>query len=153
MKKCPEKFALGLTVQSCQGVVECALILGLISVIVALAFQGGNRSGDKLLPAWGDGLTGCGTIGEFGSGETGLVFNSGMYHPEGLGSGCVGNPHTTHYSKTIQKFDLSGSKSAFASNSANSFGVAVQIPEPSSALLVSIGLLVLGGGLRLKRQQ
>ena len=98
------------------------------------------------------------TIMRFDStGHGGLYANSrvGVSGPAGLAIDNNDNLYVANFNNdSVLRFDAEGNVSTFASGNypQGATGIAVQIPEPATALLVIIGLLSLCGAFRQKQQ-
>ena len=86
------------------------------------------------------------------SGHGTIIANSGLNEPIGLAFDSSGNLYVAnHGNNTIEKFDSTGHGTIFASGLAGPMWVAVQIPEPSTWALLTLGTGTLLGSLRLRR--
>ena len=86
------------------------------------------------------------------SGILSVFATNGIAGPEGIAFDSSGNLYVANSdNSTIGEFGTNGVGSVFASSGVNKpLFMAIQVPEPSTTLLVGIGMLTLWAGLRRK---
>ena len=82
------------------------------------------------------------TILKFGTNGVATLFaNTGLNIPADIAFDSGGNLYVANAGDgTIEKFDSSGNGSVFASGLSGPVGIAIQVPEPSSWILVAVGV-------------
>ena len=101
-------------------------------------------SSDNLYASTEGSAQGSGTIEKFDSSGNRSTFATGLQSPAGLAFDSGGNLYAANYwSGTIEKFDSSGNGFTFASGLNYPNFIAMQVPEPATLLLLTLGGLFL----------
>ena len=92
------------------------------------------------------------TVGEivkYNSSGVGTVFASGLVQPENIAFDSSGNLYVADYgSNRIMKYGTNGIGTVFASGLAGPVGIAVAVPEPSTWVMLVLGIGAGFGGFR-----
>lgn len=87
---------------------------------------------------------GNGIIEKYNTNGVGTVFASGLSYPASIAFDSAGNLYVAEQGNgTIEEFNTNGVGTVFASGLTGIWGIAIEVPEPSTWALVGLGLSAL----------
>jgi tripartite motif-containing protein 71 len=107
-----------------------------------LAFDG---AGNLCATSWNNG-----TVLKLNSSGQGSIFGSGLMFPDRIAFDSKGDLYVADQGfNDVVRFDSSGNRSIFASGLGEPEGIAIQVPEPSTWVMVAMGIGAVFVGCRL----